>query len=44
MDDCSSAANSIESISSYSVKQIGNASVALSADEMVVAVGGWDGW
>ncbi len=30
-------------ISSYSTKQIGNASIAISSDGRVVAVGGWDG-
>lgn len=30
-------------MSSYSVKRIGNASLALSHDSRVVAVGGWDG-
>lgn len=27
----------------YATKQIGNSSIAVSADDKVVAVGGWDG-
>jgi len=30
-------------LASYSTKQIGNGSVAVSSDGRVVAVGGWDG-
>lgn len=32
-----------EVVPSCSVKQIGNASVAISSDGRIVAVGGWDG-
>jgi WD40 repeat protein len=36
-------ADASASVNKWSTKQIGNASIALSADQRVLAVGGWDG-
>ena len=38
-----SISNDAGRITSYSTKQIGNASLATSSDGKVIAVGGWDG-